>query len=209
MASLLREHLVLCKPPFTNTGVDYFGPISDKRGRVTRKRRGCTFTYLTIRAVHLEVAGGLSTDSFITASRRFHGRRGNPKTIRSVQETEPISTERTEKWAKLCGRWVRNESRVSWPEKGSPGISTRRLSHLWKGYLGQLSSMSRPLKTAINNRPGFTRGRNRHYVKCFFEGVLYFGWSNQPSSSAMGILHWLVFFDVASIFIRKLIDCVN
>ena len=30
-------------------------------------------------------------------------------------------------------------------------------------------------------------------VKCFFEGVLYFGWPNQPSSGTMGILHWDVF----------------
>ena len=56
MASLPREQLALYKPPFTNTGVDYFGPISVKRGRVTEKRWGCIFTCLTTRAVHLEVA---------------------------------------------------------------------------------------------------------------------------------------------------------
>ena len=27
----------------------------------------------------------------------------------------------------------------------------------------------------------------------FFDGVLYFGWPNQPFSGTMGILHWDVF----------------
>ena len=87
MASLPRQRFALCNPPFTNTGVDYIGPISVKRGRVTEKRWGCIFTCLTTRAVHLEVADDLSTDSFIMALRRFRGRRGNPKTIRSENRT--------------------------------------------------------------------------------------------------------------------------
>ena len=36
-------------------------------------------------------------------------------------------------------------------------------------------------------------GRNRHNIECFFEGVLYSGWPNQPSSGTMGILRWDVF----------------
>jgi len=94
MASLPRERLSLCQPPFANTGVDYFGPISVKRGRVTEKRWGCIFTYLTTRAVHLEVAGDLSTGSFIMALRRFRGRRGNPKTICSDNGTNFVGANR-------------------------------------------------------------------------------------------------------------------
>ena len=94
MASLPRERLALCKPPFTNKGVDYFGPISVKRGWVTEKRWGCIFTCLTTRAVHLEVAGSLSTDPFILALRRFCGRRGNAETICSDNGTNFVRANR-------------------------------------------------------------------------------------------------------------------
>ena len=87
MASLPKERLALCEPPFTNAGVDYFGPMYVKRGRVIEKRWGCLFTCLTTRAVHLKLAGDMSTDSFIMALRRFPGRRGNPKTMRSDNGT--------------------------------------------------------------------------------------------------------------------------
>jgi len=33
------------------------------------------------------------------------------------------------------------------------------------------------------------KSRNRHNVGRFFEGVLYFGWPNQPSS-CFGKVHW-------------------
>ena len=94
MASLPRERLAFSEPPFTNTGVDYFGPMNVKKGRVTEKRWGCLFTCLTTRAVHLELAGDLSTDSFIMALRRFRGRRGNPKTMRSDNGTNFVGANR-------------------------------------------------------------------------------------------------------------------
>ena len=94
MTSLPKERLALCEPPFTSTGVDYFGPMNVKRGRVTEKRWDCLFTCLTIRAVHLELAGDLSTDSFVMALRRFRGRKATPRQY--VQITEPISLEQIE-----------------------------------------------------------------------------------------------------------------
>ena len=78
MADLPTERVTPDKPPFTYTGVDYFGPFLVKRGRSEVKRYGCVFTCLASRAVHLEVAHSLDTDSFIFALRRFISRRGHP-----------------------------------------------------------------------------------------------------------------------------------
>ena len=74
-------------PCFTYTGVDYFGPFYIKEGRSERKRWGCLFTCLVTRAIHIEVAATLSTDSFLNAFRRFVGRRGPVRVLRSDRGT--------------------------------------------------------------------------------------------------------------------------
>lgn len=71
MADLPEDRLLADKPPFTNVGVDYFGPVDVKQGRCTVKRYGVLFTCLTTRAVHIEVAHTLDTDSCLNAVRRF------------------------------------------------------------------------------------------------------------------------------------------
>lgn len=69
--------------PFKYTGLDYFGPLNVTIGRRTEKRWVALFTCLTIRAIHLEVAHDLSTDSCIIAMKNFINRRGVPVRIRS------------------------------------------------------------------------------------------------------------------------------
>jgi len=69
-------------PPFTYCGVDFFGPWHVQRGRAVVKRYGALFTYLASRAVHIEVADSMETDSFINALRRFICRRGPVREIR-------------------------------------------------------------------------------------------------------------------------------
>ena len=46
MADLLLERILLAPPSFTNVGLDYFGLIKVKWGRITIKRNGVIFTYL-------------------------------------------------------------------------------------------------------------------------------------------------------------------
>ncbi|KAJ7999261.1 hypothetical protein DPEC_G00213600 [Dallia pectoralis] len=46
MADLPEDRLLPDKPPFTNTGVDFFGPFDVKRGRVMVKR--WTREYLSV-----------------------------------------------------------------------------------------------------------------------------------------------------------------
>ncbi|XP_074653624.1 uncharacterized protein LOC141907780 [Tubulanus polymorphus] len=94
MADLPVDRTNLSEPPFTNVGVDLFGPYNAKRGRVIVKRYGCVFTCLNIRAVHIEVTDDLSTPSFINAQRRFIARRGQPEIIRSDNGTNFTGGER-------------------------------------------------------------------------------------------------------------------
>nr|XP_021329205.1 uncharacterized protein LOC110439111 [Danio rerio] len=94
MANLPEDRLLPHQPPFTNTGVDFFGPFEVKRGRVTLKRYGVMFTCLTLRAVHIEVADSLDTDSCINAIRRFICRRGQVTIMRSDNGTNFVAAER-------------------------------------------------------------------------------------------------------------------
>lgn len=82
--------------PFAAVGLDYFGPLYVKTGPETRsskrnpslnKRYGCIFTCLRYRAVHIEVAQDLTSDSFINAVLRFVSRRGPPRVIYSDNGT--------------------------------------------------------------------------------------------------------------------------
>ena len=85
MANLPPSRVAYREPPFSNCGVDMFGPIFIKQGRQRLKRWGILFTCLTIRCVHLEVVEKSETDAFINALRRFVNRRGCPKFIYSDQ----------------------------------------------------------------------------------------------------------------------------
>ena len=84
MAELPEDRLEPA-PPFSNCAVDYFGPFIIKEGRKELKRYGVLFTFMASRAVHLEVADTLETDSFINALRRFVCRRGPIRKLRSDQ----------------------------------------------------------------------------------------------------------------------------
>ena len=100
MSDLPAERLAYNEPAFSFTGTDYFGPLIVKQSKKTRqnlgqcKRYGVVFTCLTTRALHLELAGDLSTDSFILALRRFIARRGQPNTIWSDNGTNYVDAER-------------------------------------------------------------------------------------------------------------------
>ena len=71
MAPLPPSRFQVGKPAFTYTAVDYFGPLQVRAKRSAVKRWGCLMTCLTTRAVHLEVAHSLETDSFKMAFQRF------------------------------------------------------------------------------------------------------------------------------------------
>ena len=94
LADLPADRVTCDEPPFTSTGIDFFGPFFVKRARSQEKRYGVIFTCLASRAVHLEVAASLSTDSFMCALRRFIARRGEVKKIRTDRGTNFIGARR-------------------------------------------------------------------------------------------------------------------
>ncbi|CAG2242219.1 unnamed protein product [Mytilus edulis] len=81
---------------FARTAVDFGGPFITVQGRGKRrqKRYLCLFTCLASRAVHLEVAFGLDTDSFLNAFYRMVNRRGFPKEIISDNGTNFVGANR-------------------------------------------------------------------------------------------------------------------
>jgi hypothetical protein len=79
MSSLSSTRLACVGVPFQNVRQDYAGPFSVRIGHNRiEKRYICLFTYMHMRAVHLEVAHSLEADSFIMALRRFLARPGRP-----------------------------------------------------------------------------------------------------------------------------------
>lgn len=87
MGQLPPGRLQSHEAPFSRCGMDYFGPMTVKIGRRQEKRYGVLFTCMTTRAVHLEIAQSLSTDSAIMAIRRMISRRGQPFEIWSDNGT--------------------------------------------------------------------------------------------------------------------------
>jgi hypothetical protein len=94
MADLPSDRVTPDVAPFKVVGIDYFGPFEIKQRRCTVKRYGVIFTCLKVRAVHLEIANSLDTDSCINAIRRFISRRGMPEVIRSDHGTNFVGAER-------------------------------------------------------------------------------------------------------------------
>ena len=83
MADLLHDQVNPSTPRFSCVGVDYFEPFMVCERRCIVKQYGVIFICLAIRAIHLEIAVTLNTNSFIMALRRFIFHRGQAKEFRS------------------------------------------------------------------------------------------------------------------------------
>eukprot|EP00057_Strongylocentrotus_purpuratus_P026706 XP_011681180.1 PREDICTED: uncharacterized protein LOC100893948 [Strongylocentrotus purpuratus] len=173
MADLPLSRVTPDKPAFTNTGIDFFGPFTVKQGRTTRKRYGCIFTCLASRAVHLEVASSLDTDSFLNALRRFMNRRGQPEKILSDNGTnfkggerelrESLSSLNSSKIGRILG-----QKGIHW-EFNPPGAShmggaweriIRSVRKILRSLLGQqllsdeaLTTYMTEVEAILNSRP--------------------------------------------------------
>ena len=107
MADLPIERFGYKQPPFSNTGVDYFGSFLVPIRRSREKRWGFLFTCLTTRAVHIEVVPSLDTGSCVMGVERFIARRGIPTTIMRDNGTNFVGAQKellacVESWDKLA-----------------------------------------------------------------------------------------------------------
>ena len=98
-ATRLQSHI----PPFTNTGIDYFGPMTVVMFRRNCKRYGVLFTCLDTRAVHIEVAHSLDMESFVNSFSRFVDRRGLPRICYSDNGTNLVAGE--QEINRLLSKW--------------------------------------------------------------------------------------------------------
>ncbi|XP_062708955.1 uncharacterized protein LOC134288362 [Aedes albopictus] len=83
--------------PFLNTGVDFCGPFylrPPTRKAAPVKSFVAVFVCLSTKAVHLELVGNLSADSFIASLKRFAARRGVPQTIYCDNATNFVGARR-------------------------------------------------------------------------------------------------------------------
>ena len=119
MGELSRARLTPYKPPFTYTGLDFFGPFHVKRGRSIEKVYRCIFSCLTTRAIHIEDVGSLETDAFIQALRRFICIQGAAKEIWSDNGTNFIGGEKElklarQEWNQTAIKHALHEKEVEW-----------------------------------------------------------------------------------------------
>ena len=87
----LPEERIMPSRPFSKVGVDFGGPLLIKEGRGKGKRTTksyiCLFICLSTKAVHLELVGDLTSDSFLSALKRLISRRGNISFVLSDNAT--------------------------------------------------------------------------------------------------------------------------
>ena len=87
---------VTSTPAFVNTGIDFAGPFTIKKGHTRKpvkiKSYVCLFICLSTKAIHQEPVSGLTTAAFIAALQRFVSRRSCPKNIYSDNGSNFIGT---------------------------------------------------------------------------------------------------------------------
>jgi hypothetical protein len=110
MAPLPACRVIPFLPPFSQIGVDYFGPLNVTIGRGTQKRYGVLYTCLATRALNIEIADSLDRDSCMMAWRRHISLRGSPKDVWSDNGTNLAACEKElkEGLERLAedGKWI-------------------------------------------------------------------------------------------------------
>ena len=185
MADLPTSRITPDEPPFTRVGMDFFGPFEVKQGRSKVKRYGVIFTCFALRAVHLEVAHAMNTDSCINALRRFISRRGQVTEIWSDNGTNLVATNRElkqniQQWNESKIRQEMLQANIDWkfsPPTGSHygGVWERQIRTVRQilNVILRLQSLTDEslltfmceVETTLNSRPLTTTSFDLNYVE--------------------------------------------
>ena len=171
MASLPSDRVDGDLPPFTNVGIDYFGPFFVTNGRKSEKRYGVIFTCLTSRAIHLEMAHSLDTNSCINALRRFIARRGQVKKMRSDNGTNFVGAEKElkeeiRKWNQQVISKAMLQHEVQWIF--NPPLA----SHFGGAWEREIRSIRNVLNGVLNMQPMRLNNDELNTLLCEVESIL-------------------------------------
>lgn len=145
--------------PFVHTGTDFAGPVkvTVSRGRGIRSTKAyvCLFVCMTTRAVCIELAGNLSTASFLGAFKRFLSRRGPIGRIYSDNGSNYIGAKRTlsELHEFLCSKYHKTDfgnmlakHRIEW------SLNVPAASHFGGNWEANIKSLKNHLYRVIGDQ---------------------------------------------------------
>jgi len=167
MAILPLNRLKISLRAFVRTAVDFAGPFVtiQGRGKQWQKCYLCLFTCLATRAVHLEVAYGLDTDSFMRAFCRMCNRRGVPEGLLSGNGTNFVGASQ-----ELC----QLREQLLKDKRLEESLTTQKIK--WKfnpssapHFGGVFEIMIKAVKRAILAIPGNADINNEELITAFIE----------------------------------------
>ena len=171
MADLPSQRVNSSKVAFSSVGIDFFGPFYVSVGRRTEKRYGVVFSCMTTRAIHLEIAHSLNTDSFVNSLRRFICRRGN---IEQVFCDNGSNLVRGQKELKLSiDEWNKQKLDDFFKQKNiSWSFNPPSASHFGGHYERQIRSVRKILWSVLSEQKLRLNDENLYTIMCEAESVL-------------------------------------
>jgi hypothetical protein len=171
MAELPPDRVEGDQPPFTNVGIDYFGPFCITHGRKTEKRYGVIFTCLCSRAMHLELADSLDTDACINALRRFIARRGQVKIMRSDNGSNFVGAEKQLREEIL--KWNQNVISETMLKHNIEWIfNPPSASHYGGAWEREIRTIRKVLNGVLNMQPMRMTNDSLNTLFCEIESIL-------------------------------------
>ena len=171
MADLPSQRVNPSKVAFSRVGIDFFGPFYVSVGRRTEKRYGVIFSCMVIRAIHLEIAHSLNTDSFLNSMRRFMCRRGCVEEVFCDNGTNLVRGQKElklsiDQWNKQKIEEFFKQRNISW------SFNPPSASHFGGHYERQIRSVRKILWSVLSEQNLRLNDENLYTIMCEAESVL-------------------------------------